>query len=54
MDDPINLPCGCVMGTVENTFVVYACAKGEACEWVQYATSVAEEQGTPGTILEMP
>ena len=54
MDDPIHLPCGCVMGTVETTFVVYSCPKGESCEWVQYTTSVAEEQGKPGTILEMP
>lgn len=48
-----TLPCGCRIGTVDDTFVMEACDLGQDCEWVQYAMAESERQGKPPTVLEL-
>jgi hypothetical protein len=52
MDDEMTLPCGCVIGTVNDTFYIQACPKGLDCEYVQFVLAETEAQGKPNTILE--
>lgn len=54
MDGEEILPCGCRVGTVDDTFVIIACPKGEECWVVKFAQEETARQGKPSTTLEMP
>jgi len=47
-------PCGCTMETIGDTFVLTACAAGEACLVVQYAQAAAARQGKPSEVVAIP
>lgn len=50
-DDFEQAECGCRVGTVGETFVVYACALGERCDLVRYAIAETERQSKPYSVL---
>ena len=53
MENEMTLPCGCVVGTVEDAFVIVACPVGRECEWVQFVLTETALTEKPHTILEM-
>ena len=40
-----RLPCGCVMGNIDNAFILIPCSL--LCEFYLFAMDEAKKQGTP-------
>jgi hypothetical protein len=49
LQDVFTLPCGCVTGVLieTQTFVMIACPKGDACEYVIYTKQMSRQQNKP-------
>ena len=47
-----TLPCGCRIGTVNDTFAIEPCAAD--CRWLQYVLDESERQGMPTTMVADP
>ena len=52
MSDLSRFPCGCVVGTVEEAFVMIPCSV--ECEYFQYAMGRAAELGKPISVVVDP
>lgn len=48
--DVSTLPCGCVIGTVDDAFFIAACSLGLDCEYVQFSIAETARQGKPHEI----
>ena len=47
-----TLPCGCRIGSVDDTFVLEACDQGMDCPTVRYVMAETKRQGKPYSVLD--